>query len=53
MNKKHLSNTITLIIGLALSIFGAIPSIFAYPYSNGPNSGPSNAWEVSLIRTSK
>lgn len=49
MNKKHLSNTITLIIGLALIVFGAIPSIYAYPYSNVPNSGPSNTWELTLM----
>ena len=49
MNKKHLSNTITLIIGLALIVLGAIPSIFTYPYSNGPNSGPSNIWELNLM----
>jgi hypothetical protein len=49
VNKKHLSTTITLIIGAALIVLGAIPSIFAYPYSDGPNSGPSNTWELTLM----
>ncbi|MDQ0888805.1 hypothetical protein QFZ81_003893 [Paenibacillus sp. V4I9] len=49
MNKKRLSTKITLIIGAVLIVFGAFPSIFAYPYSDGPNSGPTNTWELTLM----
>ncbi|MGO4495682.1 hypothetical protein AB4114_07210 [Paenibacillus sp. 2RAB27] len=37
------------IIGTALIVMGALPSVFAFPYSDGPNSGPSNTWELALM----
>ncbi|ANE45596.1 hypothetical protein SY83_03980 [Paenibacillus swuensis] len=49
MNKKHMVTTITLIMGASLIFLGAIPSIFAYPYNDGLNSGPSNTWELTLM----
>ncbi|KRE40930.1 hypothetical protein ASG81_16975 [Paenibacillus sp. Soil522] len=39
----------SLIIGTALIFYGALPSVFAYPYSDDPNSGPSNIWELTLM----
>ncbi|CAH1232450.1 hypothetical protein PAECIP111891_07007 [Paenibacillus allorhizoplanae] len=37
------------IIGTALIVIGTLPSVFAYPYSDGPNSGPSNTGELALM----
>jgi hypothetical protein len=46
---KGISLYFSLIIGLALIVSAAIPSVFTYPYSDGPNSGPSNPWELFLM----
>ncbi|GIO08583.1 hypothetical protein [Brevibacillus reuszeri] len=36
----------SLLFGALLVFIAAIPLVFSYPYSDGPNSGPSNAWEL-------
>lgn len=38
-----------LVIGLLSTIMGSLPFYFAYPFSNGPNSGPANGWELILM----
>ncbi|MDQ0201982.1 hypothetical protein [Neobacillus ginsengisoli] len=38
-----------LIVGIILTIFGLIPFIFGYPYSNSSNSGPTNFWELIVM----
>ncbi|MCR2820477.1 hypothetical protein [Lederbergia panacisoli] len=38
-----------LVLGAFITIIGVLPYIFSYPYSDGPNSGPSNNWELILI----
>ncbi|SMQ80929.1 hypothetical protein SAMN05444673_4044 [Bacillus sp. OV166] len=38
-----------LILGILLTVFGLIPLIFGYPYSNSSNSGPENFWELIVI----
>lgn len=42
---KVIAFYISLLFGSSLVVTAAIPLIFAYPYSNDPNSGPSNTWE--------
>ncbi len=49
MSLKAISFYFFLIIGMALIIYGAIPSVFAYPYSDDSNSGPSNIWQLTLM----
>ncbi len=36
-------------LGTALIVFGLLPVAYAYPYSNGPDSGPRNYWELMLM----
>ncbi len=36
----------TQLLGAALLILAGIPIFFAYPNSDGPNSGPANTWEL-------
>ncbi|MBB4073830.1 hypothetical protein GGR02_001593 [Anoxybacillus voinovskiensis] len=38
-----------LVIGLLSTIMGSLPFYFAYPFSNDPNSGPANGWELILM----
>lgn len=38
-----------LILGLLAMFIGILPFIFAYPYSDGPNSGPLNVWELIIM----
>lgn len=38
-----------LILGVTATFIGILPFIFAYPYSDGPNSGPLNMWELITI----
>jgi hypothetical protein len=38
-----------LILGATSIVIGILPFVFAYPYSEGPNSGPSNGWELILM----
>ncbi|RKD24463.1 hypothetical protein BEP19_08735 [Ammoniphilus oxalaticus] len=40
---------LSLISGAIVTLFGLLPFIFAYPYSDGPHSGPSNLWELALM----
>lgn len=40
---------ISLILGTIVTIIGVLPFIFKYPFSNSPNSGPSNLWELILM----
>ncbi|WP_146217221.1 hypothetical protein [Paenibacillus taichungensis] len=40
---------LSLTIGIVFIAFGVIPAIFAYPYSDEPNSGPASFWELILI----
>jgi LPXTG-motif cell wall-anchored protein len=42
-------SVLLLILGAIVTIIGILPFMFAYPYSDGPNSGPSNVWELILI----
>ncbi|MGE7839580.1 hypothetical protein ACQKNX_02195 [Lysinibacillus sp. NPDC093712] len=37
------------ISGLFVTFLGLFPFIFAYPFSDSPNSGPSNLWELILM----
>ncbi|MBD8038815.1 hypothetical protein H9635_18890 [Solibacillus sp. A46] len=41
--------TISLLFGIIFTFIGVLPFIFSYPFSNGPHSGPSNAWELILM----
>ena len=45
---KNLSK-LFLISGLVATFFGLFPFLFAYPFSDSPNSGPSNLWELILM----
>jgi len=38
-----------LISGLIATFFGLFPFLFAYPFSDSPNSGPSNLWQLLLM----
>ncbi len=38
-----------LAIGILISFFGLLPFVFDYPFSDGPNSGPRNYWELILM----
>lgn len=38
-----------LISGLFVTFIGLFPFIFTFPLSDGPNSGPSNLWQLILI----
>ncbi|QLG41233.1 MULTISPECIES: hypothetical protein [Paenibacillus] len=40
---------LSLTIGIVFIALGVIPAIFAYPYSDEPNSGPASFWELILI----
>ncbi|MGV2883975.1 MULTISPECIES: hypothetical protein [Paenibacillus] len=40
---------LSLNIGIVFTALGVIPAIFAYPYSDKPNSGPASFWELILI----
>lgn len=40
---------ILLIAGVTSTVIAILPFFFAYPYSDGPNSGPSNLWELILM----
>ncbi|MFD0711702.1 hypothetical protein [Paenibacillus sp. GCM10027626] len=42
-------SVLLLILGTIGVIVGILPFIFDYPYSDGPNSGPSNMWELILM----
>lgn len=46
MNKSVL---LAFLVGLVFIGFGALPAVFAYPFSDSPNSGPSNSWELVLM----
>jgi hypothetical protein len=37
------------LIGIVLTVFGIIPFVFAFPYSDIPYSGPSNFWELVVM----
>lgn len=37
---------LSLIFGVFLTLFGGLPFIITYPFSDGPNAGPSNFWEL-------
>ncbi|ANB60999.1 LPXTG cell wall anchor domain protein [Anoxybacillus amylolyticus] len=38
-----------LVVSIFSTIIGSLPLYFAYPFSNGPNSGPANKWELLLM----
>lgn len=38
-----------MVLVLILMFLGILPFIFTYPFSEGPNSGPSNLWELILM----
>lgn len=38
-----------LIFGLIITLFGLLPFIFAFPFSNSHDSGPSNLWQLTLM----
>ena len=47
--KKGIVILMLLIIGALFTVLGMLPLIYSYPYSDGPNSGPSNNWELILM----
>ena len=47
--KKGIVTLILLILGALFTVLGVLPLIYSYPYSDGPNSGPSNDWELILM----
>jgi len=49
MSMKGVARFLSFIIGIAFILLGAIPACFEYPYSDGPNSGPTNSWDLILI----
>lgn len=49
MTMKKAIYFLSLIIGIVFIAFGVLPAIFAYPYSDEPNSGPASFWELILI----
>jgi hypothetical protein len=49
MSLKRALYFLSLIIGIVFIAMGVIPAIFAYPYCDGPNSGPVSFWELILI----
>jgi hypothetical protein len=44
-----LSSVLSMILGIILTFLGILPFIFKYPFSDGPNSGPANIWELILM----
>lgn len=46
---KIIISLLLLILGAIGAIIGILPFIFDYPYSDGPNSGPSNMWQLILM----
>jgi len=40
---------LSLFLGVILTFLGVLPFVFSYPFSNGPNSGPSSLWELMLM----
>ncbi|KQU21876.1 MULTISPECIES: hypothetical protein [Peribacillus] len=42
-------SVLLLVLGTIVTIIGILPFMLAYPYSDGPNSGPSNVWELILM----
>ncbi|WP_440118963.1 hypothetical protein [Paenibacillus sp. QZ-Y1] len=46
---KRVVYSLSLIIGIVFIALGVIPAIFAYPYSDEPNSGPASLWELIII----
>lgn len=42
-------SVISLSIGAIVTLIGILPIIFYYPFSNSPNSGPANLWELILM----
>ena len=47
--KKGIVTLILLILGALFTVLGMLPLIYSYPYSDGPNSGPLNDWELILM----
>ena len=43
------TSILTLVLGGSITLIGIVPFVFIYPYSNGPNSGPTNGWELLLM----
>ncbi|MFC4775277.1 hypothetical protein ACFO9Q_00580 [Paenibacillus sp. GCM10023252] len=37
------------LLGVLFMAWGVLPVLADYPYSDGPNSGPSNAWELIVM----
>jgi hypothetical protein len=44
-----ITSILLLILGVIGTIIGILPFTIGYPYSDGPNSGPSNYWELVLM----
>lgn len=40
---------IFLVIGIIFICLGVLPWLVAYPYSDGPGSGPQNLWETIVM----
>ncbi|KOY17408.1 hypothetical protein AMS66_06410 [Paenibacillus xylanivorans] len=49
MTLKRTVYFLSLIIGIVFIALGVLPAIFAYPFSDEPNSGPASFWELILI----
>lgn len=45
----NILNFLSLLLGVILTFLGVLPFVFSYPFSNGPNSGPSSLWELILM----
>jgi len=42
-------SVLLILFGVIIILFGTLSFIFAYPYNESANSGPSNVWELLLI----
>lgn len=42
-------SVLSMILGVILTFIGILPFVFKYPFSEGPNSGPENIWELILM----
>ncbi|MBD3919364.1 hypothetical protein H8B09_11415 [Paenibacillus sp. PR3] len=40
---------LSVLIGILFIGIGTLPALFAYPFSDGPNSGPSSMWDLILM----
>jgi|GEM_PF-1397577 hypothetical protein len=41
--------TLSVLFGILFIGIGILPALFAYPFSDGPNAGPSSIWDLILM----